>query len=159
MDNKLTISYCRWRKQKTSSWTRHIRHFPASAGVTSLLCCTTNQARLTMSPRFSQLFKGESESLSCEEDDSSAGWTSWRVSTRLDLRHRNTSNCSSTDLYFFPTSILHLSLIPSVVHAAPPPGRVLSIRHLHCPHGVFIWTHTQRKSPACRYGDDLALSD
>ncbi|KAK2863471.1 hypothetical protein Q5P01_003004 [Channa striata] len=43
--------------------------------VTSLLCCTTNPARLTVSPSFSQLFKDESVSLSCEEDDSSAGWT------------------------------------------------------------------------------------
>uniref|UniRef100_A0A669AYL3 B30.2/SPRY domain-containing protein n=2 Tax=Oreochromis niloticus TaxID=8128 RepID=A0A669AYL3_ORENI len=41
----------------------------------SLLSCTTNQARLTVSPSSSQLFKGDFVSLSCEEDDSSAGWT------------------------------------------------------------------------------------
>ncbi|XP_028419323.1 Fc receptor-like B isoform X2 [Perca flavescens] len=41
----------------------------------SLLSFTTNQASLTVSPSSSQLFKGESFSLSCEEDDSSAGWT------------------------------------------------------------------------------------
>ncbi|XP_067380522.1 Fc receptor-like protein 5 [Channa argus] len=44
----------------------------------SLLICTTNQvftAHLTVSPSFSQLFKGQSVSLSCEEVDSSAGWT------------------------------------------------------------------------------------
>uniref|UniRef100_A0A669DIC4 Ig-like domain-containing protein n=1 Tax=Oreochromis niloticus TaxID=8128 RepID=A0A669DIC4_ORENI len=40
-----------------------------------LLCCTTNQARLTVSPSSSQFFKGDFVSLSCEEDDSSAGWT------------------------------------------------------------------------------------
>ncbi|XP_044040104.1 Fc receptor-like protein 5 [Siniperca chuatsi] len=49
---------------------------------TALLCCTTNQARLTVSPSSSQLFKGESVSLSCEEDDSSAGWTLRRNTTR-----------------------------------------------------------------------------
>ncbi|XP_067380680.1 Fc receptor-like protein 5 isoform X2 [Channa argus] len=46
--------------------------------VTSLLICTTNQvitAHLTVSPSSSKFFEGESLSLSCEEDDSSAGWT------------------------------------------------------------------------------------
>uniref|UniRef100_A0AAZ1XHQ1 Ig-like domain-containing protein n=1 Tax=Oreochromis aureus TaxID=47969 RepID=A0AAZ1XHQ1_OREAU len=41
----------------------------------SLLSCTTNQARLTVSPSSSQFFEGKSLNLSCEEDDSSAGWT------------------------------------------------------------------------------------
>uniref|UniRef100_A0AAZ1XBJ7 Ig-like domain-containing protein n=1 Tax=Oreochromis aureus TaxID=47969 RepID=A0AAZ1XBJ7_OREAU len=41
----------------------------------SLLSCTTNQARLTVSPSYSQFFKDQSVYLSCEEDDSSAGWT------------------------------------------------------------------------------------
>ncbi|XP_035771205.1 low affinity immunoglobulin gamma Fc region receptor II-like [Neolamprologus brichardi] len=41
----------------------------------SLLSCTTNQARLTVSPSSSQIFKGDFVSLSCEEGDSSAGWT------------------------------------------------------------------------------------
>ncbi|XP_067380822.1 low affinity immunoglobulin gamma Fc region receptor II-like isoform X2 [Channa argus] len=43
--------------------------------VTSLLCCSANQARLTVSPSFSQLFKGEFLSLSCEGDNGTAGWT------------------------------------------------------------------------------------
>uniref|UniRef100_A0AAX7VES5 Ig-like domain-containing protein n=1 Tax=Astatotilapia calliptera TaxID=8154 RepID=A0AAX7VES5_ASTCA len=41
----------------------------------SLLSCTTNQARLTVSPSSSQFFKRDVVSLSCEEDDSSAEWT------------------------------------------------------------------------------------
>ncbi|CAI5669717.1 unnamed protein product [Oreochromis niloticus] len=41
----------------------------------AVLICTTHQARLTVSPSSSQLFEGEFVSLSCEEDDSSAGWT------------------------------------------------------------------------------------
>ncbi|CAI5660656.1 unnamed protein product [Oreochromis niloticus] len=41
----------------------------------SLLSCRTNQAHLTVSPSSSQFFKYDFVSLSCEEDDSSAGWT------------------------------------------------------------------------------------
>ncbi|XP_078101667.1 protein turtle-like [Sander vitreus] len=39
-------------------------------------------ASLTVSPSSSQLFRGQSVSLSCEEDDSSAGWTLRRNTTR-----------------------------------------------------------------------------
>ncbi|KAM4713913.1 Fc receptor-like protein 4 [Anableps anableps] len=39
-------------------------------------------AGLTVSPSRSQFFRGESVSLSCEEDDSSAGWTLRRNTTR-----------------------------------------------------------------------------
>ncbi|XP_050923116.1 low affinity immunoglobulin gamma Fc region receptor II isoform X4 [Lates calcarifer] len=49
--------------------------------VSSLLICSTNQARLTVSPSRSQFFKGDSVSLSCEEDDSSAGWRLRRTTT------------------------------------------------------------------------------
>ncbi|XP_035849872.1 Fc receptor-like protein 5 [Sander lucioperca] len=48
----------------------------------SLLSCPANQASLTVSPSSSQLFKGQSVSLSCEEDDSSAGWTLRRNTSR-----------------------------------------------------------------------------
>ncbi|XP_039997527.1 basement membrane-specific heparan sulfate proteoglycan core protein-like [Xiphias gladius] len=53
--------------------------------LTSLLCRTTNQARLTASPSSSQLFDGESVSLSCEEDDGSAGRTPRRNTTRRQM--------------------------------------------------------------------------
>ncbi|KAM4564992.1 Fc receptor-like protein 5 [Fundulus diaphanus] len=46
----------------------------------SLLSCTT--AALTVSPSRSQFFEGDSVSLSCEEDNSSAGWTVRRNTTR-----------------------------------------------------------------------------
>ncbi|XP_036066906.1 protein turtle [Oryzias melastigma] len=42
--------------------------------LSSLLCCTTNQIGVTVSPSRSQFFEGESVILNCE-DDSSAGWT------------------------------------------------------------------------------------
>ncbi|MED6237328.1 hypothetical protein ATANTOWER_022837 [Ataeniobius toweri] len=47
-----------------------------------LLCCTSNQAGLTVSPSRSQFFDGESVSLSCEEDNISTGWTVRRNTTR-----------------------------------------------------------------------------
>ncbi|XP_034757122.1 Fc receptor-like protein 5 [Etheostoma cragini] len=50
--------------------------------VISLLSRTTHPASLTVSPSSSQLFEGQSVSLSCEEDDSSAGWTLRRNTTR-----------------------------------------------------------------------------
>ncbi|XP_033181586.1 low affinity immunoglobulin gamma Fc region receptor II-like isoform X2 [Mastacembelus armatus] len=55
-------------------------HFLLS--VLSVLSCTTDQARLTLSPSSSQFFQRDSLSLSCEEDDSSAGWTLRRNTTR-----------------------------------------------------------------------------
>ncbi|XP_026179930.1 high affinity immunoglobulin gamma Fc receptor I-like [Mastacembelus armatus] len=50
--------------------------------VVSVLSCTTDQARLTLRPSSSQFFKRDFLSLSCEEDDSSAGWTLRRNTTR-----------------------------------------------------------------------------
>ncbi|XP_047443525.1 Fc receptor-like protein 1 [Mugil cephalus] len=50
--------------------------------LSSLLFSSTNQARLTVSPSSSQFFKGDFVSLSCEEDDSSAGWTLRRNTTK-----------------------------------------------------------------------------
>uniref|UniRef100_A0A669DT81 Ig-like domain-containing protein n=1 Tax=Oreochromis niloticus TaxID=8128 RepID=A0A669DT81_ORENI len=61
-------------------------HF--SLVLISLLSCTTNQARLTVSPSSSQFFKGDFVSLSCEEDDSSAGWT-----LRRNTSKGNTTQC------------------------------------------------------------------
>ncbi|XP_036072790.1 protein turtle-like [Oryzias melastigma] len=48
--------------------------------LSSLLCCTTNQIGVTVSPSRSQFFEGESVILNCE-DDSSAGWTLRRNTT------------------------------------------------------------------------------
>ncbi|KAK2863459.1 hypothetical protein Q5P01_002992 [Channa striata] len=55
--------------------------------VMLLLCYTTNAARVTVKPSYSQFLRGEFVSLSCEEDDSSAGWTVMRnISTRTRTR-------------------------------------------------------------------------
>ncbi|CAI5660087.1 unnamed protein product [Oreochromis niloticus] len=52
----------------------------------SLLSCTTNQARLTVSPSSSQFFEYDSVTLSCEEDDSSAGLSLLRNASKLHCR-------------------------------------------------------------------------
>ncbi|KAK1889613.1 Fc receptor-like B [Dissostichus eleginoides] len=51
--------------------------------LTSLLSCSTNQARLTVTPSSSQVFKDERVSLRCE--DASDGWTVMR-NTSIDNR-------------------------------------------------------------------------
>ncbi|KAK2861518.1 hypothetical protein Q5P01_001051 [Channa striata] len=53
--------------------------------VISVLCCTTNQARLTVSPSSSQFFKGDYVFLSCDEDDSSAGWRLRRNTSQTQM--------------------------------------------------------------------------
>ncbi|XP_039677858.1 Fc receptor-like B [Perca fluviatilis] len=50
--------------------------------LTSLLCCRTYPASLIVSPSGSHIFSWTYVSLSCEEDDSSAGWTLRRNTTR-----------------------------------------------------------------------------
>uniref|UniRef100_A0A3Q1ANP0 Ig-like domain-containing protein n=1 Tax=Amphiprion ocellaris TaxID=80972 RepID=A0A3Q1ANP0_AMPOC len=52
----------------------------------SLMSCTTNQVTLNLSPNRSQFFRGDSVSLSCEDEDSSAGWTLRRNTTRETRR-------------------------------------------------------------------------
>uniref|UniRef100_A0A3P8QSJ5 Ig-like domain-containing protein n=1 Tax=Astatotilapia calliptera TaxID=8154 RepID=A0A3P8QSJ5_ASTCA len=49
---------------------------------TSVLCLLS---RLTVSPSSSQFFKGDFVSLSCEEDDSSAGWTLRRNTSKGNI--------------------------------------------------------------------------
>ncbi|XP_044186185.1 Fc receptor-like protein 5 [Thunnus albacares] len=50
--------------------------------LTTMLFCRHTQAGLTVSPSSSQFFQWTSISLSCEEDDSSAGWTLKRNTTK-----------------------------------------------------------------------------
>ncbi|KAM9424759.1 uncharacterized protein KZ484_004504 isoform 2-T2 [Pholidichthys leucotaenia] len=57
----------------------------------SLLSCTTNQVRLTVSPSSSQVFRRESVSLSCEDEDRPDGWTVKRNPTKGEV-----SQCNST---------------------------------------------------------------
>ncbi|XP_027894555.1 uncharacterized protein LOC114157631 isoform X2 [Xiphophorus couchianus] len=56
--------------------------FLSVLALTSLLFGSTYQGHLTVSPSRSQYFQGKSVSLSCEEENSSAGWTVWQNTTR-----------------------------------------------------------------------------
>ncbi|XP_030608818.1 Fc receptor-like protein 5 [Archocentrus centrarchus] len=72
----------------------------------SLLSCTTNQARLTVSPSSSQFFEGDFVSLSCEEADSSAGWTlrrntSKQQRTQCGVRWGEAADSSCSISYVF----------------------------------------------------------
>ncbi|XP_030581190.1 low affinity immunoglobulin gamma Fc region receptor II-like [Archocentrus centrarchus] len=80
---------------------------PDPPAVTTLLSCTTNQARLTVSPSSSQFFEGDSVTLSCEEDDSSAGWTlrrntSKQQRTQCGVRWGVPADSSCSISYVFP---------------------------------------------------------
>ncbi|MEQ2281594.1 hypothetical protein AMECASPLE_032053 [Ameca splendens] len=72
--------------------------------LTSLLCWTSSQvlpAGLTVSPSRSQFFEGDSVSLSCEEDNISAGWTVWRKKTggtKSQCREWGTSSGSTCNI-------------------------------------------------------------
>ncbi|XP_067380806.1 high affinity immunoglobulin epsilon receptor subunit alpha-like isoform X2 [Channa argus] len=70
--------------------------------LTSVSLFRPRNARLTVIPRRNQFFKGESVSLICEEDDSSAGWT-LRRNTSKETRsecgtRRNTSAFSDCNI-------------------------------------------------------------
>ncbi|XP_039861806.1 Fc receptor-like protein 5 [Simochromis diagramma] len=71
----------------------------------------TLTARLTVSPSSSQFFKGDFVSLSCEEDDSSAGWTLRRNTnrdTRAECEEWGTpvgSSCNISHIYSLETGV------------------------------------------------------
>ncbi|XP_047242836.1 Fc receptor-like protein 5 [Girardinichthys multiradiatus] len=77
----------------------------------SLLSCSTNQAGLTVSPSRSQFFKGDSVSLSCEEDNISAGWTVRRNTTKRQSECKDGwgepagSSCTISSLYKHDTGV------------------------------------------------------
>ncbi|CAI5660791.1 unnamed protein product [Oreochromis niloticus] len=74
----------------------------------SLLSCTTNQARLTVSPSSSQFFKGDFVSLSCEEDDSSAGWTLRRNTSTQQRTRCGTDGWGKSAGYLCNISVLFI---------------------------------------------------
>uniref|UniRef100_A0A3P9DT34 Ig-like domain-containing protein n=1 Tax=Maylandia zebra TaxID=106582 RepID=A0A3P9DT34_9CICH len=69
-------------------------------------------ARLTVSPSSSQFFRGDFVTLSCEEDDSSAGWTLWRnTSTEQRTQCRDGwekpagSSCNITYIFMWDSGV------------------------------------------------------
>ncbi|XP_076737127.1 sialoadhesin isoform X2 [Maylandia zebra] len=79
----------------------------------SLLSWATNHARLTVSPSSSQFFKGDFVSLSCEEDDSSAGWTLRRNTSK---QHRTQCGDEFGRLDGILCIINHIVLLDSGVY-------------------------------------------
>ncbi|XP_038164112.1 low affinity immunoglobulin gamma Fc region receptor II-like [Cyprinodon tularosa] len=80
--------------------------------LNSLLWSLTNQAALTVSPSRSQFFQLESVSLSCEENNSSAGWTVWRNTTRetrtqcgKEWGRRAGSTCNISLMFLLDTGV------------------------------------------------------
>ncbi|GLD74188.1 Fc receptor-like protein 5 [Lates japonicus] len=117
--------------------------------VSSLLICSTNQAHLTVSPSRSQFFKDEFVSLSCEEDDSSAGWRLWRnTSTKTKAEcgaewgKSTGSSCIISFILPQDSGVYWLHLLPAgdlPPQVQSPPDGVVSV--IICPHGVFETTH------------------
>ncbi|XP_047241799.1 uncharacterized protein LOC124880579 [Girardinichthys multiradiatus] len=76
-----------------------------------LLCCRINQAGLTVSPSRSQFFEGDSVSLSCEEDNISAGWTVRRNTAKRQSECKDGwgkpagSSCNISSLYEHDTGV------------------------------------------------------
>uniref|UniRef100_A0AAZ1XYI9 Ig-like domain-containing protein n=1 Tax=Oreochromis aureus TaxID=47969 RepID=A0AAZ1XYI9_OREAU len=77
-----------------------------------VLSCAATQARLTVSPSSSQFFKDDSVSLSCEEDDSSAGWTLRRNTNTenstqcgVDWGKNYSSSCNITHLFTWDSGV------------------------------------------------------
>ncbi|XP_076737205.1 high affinity immunoglobulin epsilon receptor subunit alpha-like [Maylandia zebra] len=103
--------------------------------LTSMLCWTTNQARLTVSPSSSQFFKGDFVSLSCEEDDSSAGWTLRRntsLETRAECEEWGVaagSSCNISHIYSLETGVYwcesNQSTISNMVNLTVTGGSVI----------------------------------
>ncbi|XP_026012121.1 low affinity immunoglobulin gamma Fc region receptor II-like, partial [Astatotilapia calliptera] len=96
----------------------------------------TLTARLTVSPSSSQFFKDDSVSLSCEEDDSSAGWT-LRRNTNMENRtlcgvdwgKKNSSSCKITDLFTWDSGVYwcesNQSTISNMVNLTVTGGSVI----------------------------------
>uniref|UniRef100_A0AAQ6IC37 Ig-like domain-containing protein n=1 Tax=Anabas testudineus TaxID=64144 RepID=A0AAQ6IC37_ANATE len=135
--------------------------------VTALLSCTTNQARLTVSPRRSQVFKDESVSLSCEEDDSSAGWT-LRRNTTTDTRadcgpawgEQSGSSCNINNVFPLDSGVYWCESregsTSSIINITVSGGSViLQSPVLPVMEGHDVTLHCQTKSPPSKLPADF----
>uniref|UniRef100_A0A669EEG6 Ig-like domain-containing protein n=1 Tax=Oreochromis niloticus TaxID=8128 RepID=A0A669EEG6_ORENI len=125
-------------------------HF--SLVLISLLSCTTNQARLTVSPSSSQFFEGDFVSLSCEEDDSSAGWT-----LRRNTSKQQRTQCG-TDGFGQPAgSSCKITLFPSdsgVYWCESREGPISNMVNLTVTGKLSVWSYPVL--PVME-GDDVTL--
>ncbi|XP_035771492.1 low affinity immunoglobulin gamma Fc region receptor II-c-like, partial [Neolamprologus brichardi] len=90
----------------------------------------------TVSPSSSQFFEGDFVSLSCEEDDSSAGWTLRRNRNMengtlcgVDWGNKNSSSCKITDLFTWDSGVywceFNQSTISNMVNLTVTGGSVI----------------------------------
>ncbi|XP_067380648.1 Fc receptor-like protein 5 isoform X3 [Channa argus] len=135
--------------------------------VLPLLCDTTNQARLTVSSNSSQLFKGQSVSLSCEEDDSSAGWTLKRNTSRdtraecvVDWGKSNGSSCNISSVDPMDSGVYWCesrdgSTSNSITITVTDKAVILQSPVLPVMEGHDVSLHCQTKSPASKLPADF----
>uniref|UniRef100_A0AAQ6IH42 Ig-like domain-containing protein n=1 Tax=Anabas testudineus TaxID=64144 RepID=A0AAQ6IH42_ANATE len=133
----------------------------------SLLCCRINQVLLTVSPRRSQLFKYESVSLSCEEDDSSAGWTLRRNTTKQQMTQCGDgwgkpagSFCNITNVYPSDSGVYWCESregsTSSIINITVSGGSViLQSPVLPVMEGHDVTLHCQTKSPPSKLPADF----
>ncbi|XP_067380649.1 Fc receptor-like protein 5 [Channa argus] len=135
--------------------------------VLPLLCDTTNQARLTVSSNSSRLFKGQSVSLSCEEDDSSAGWTLKRNTSRdtraecvVDWGKSNGSSCNISSVDPMDSGVYWCesrdgSTSNSITITVTDKAVILQSPVLPVMEGHDVSLHCQTKSPASKLPADF----
>uniref|UniRef100_A0A7N6BBL2 Ig-like domain-containing protein n=1 Tax=Anabas testudineus TaxID=64144 RepID=A0A7N6BBL2_ANATE len=140
-------------------------HF--SLVLTSLLFCTTDQVRLTVSPNSSQVFKEESVSLSCEEDDSSAGWTLRRNTTKRQMTQCGDgwgepagSSCNINDIFPLDSGVYWCESregsTSSIINITVSGGSViLQSPVLPVMEGHDVTLHCQTKSPPSKLPADF----
>uniref|UniRef100_A0A3P9CE87 Ig-like domain-containing protein n=1 Tax=Maylandia zebra TaxID=106582 RepID=A0A3P9CE87_9CICH len=112
-------------------------------------------ARLTVSPSSSQLFKDDFVSLSCEEDDSSAGWTLMRNTSR-----ETRSQCGDEFGRLDGSScvISHIVLLDSGVYwCESREGAISNMVNLTVTGKLSVWMILQSPVLPVMEGDDVTL--
>uniref|UniRef100_A0A3Q4M8K8 Ig-like domain-containing protein n=1 Tax=Neolamprologus brichardi TaxID=32507 RepID=A0A3Q4M8K8_NEOBR len=112
-------------------------------------------ARLTVSPSSSQFFKGDFVSLSCEEDDSSAGWT-LRRNTSKDQRTQCGDGFGSLD----SSSCIMNHIVPldsGVYWCESREGPISNMVNLTVTGKLSVWMILQSPVLPVMEGDDVTL--
>ncbi|XP_033182628.1 Fc receptor-like protein 5, partial [Anabas testudineus] len=124
-------------------------------------------ARLTVSPNKSQFFKREFVSLSCEEDDSSAGWTLRRNTTKqhmtqcgVDWGETNGSSCNISYILPWDSGVYWCESregsTSSIINITVSGGSViLQSPVLPVMEGHDVTLHCQTKSPPSKLPADF----
>ncbi|XP_067380864.1 Fc receptor-like protein 5 isoform X1 [Channa argus] len=148
------------------NWTMEETFLQCLFFVSLLQCCSTNQARLTVSPSRSQFFEGESVSLICE-DDSSAGWTLKRDTTTeqrtqcgTDWGRRAGSSCTISYMFIEDSGVYWCesregSTSNSITITVTGGAVILQSPVLPVMEGHNVSLHCQTKSPPSKLPADF----